>query len=110
MARLTFDAIAIQSVIGAGESLSLLEAAQRAFCPDQTSVSQVAVMRTRRACQVLKERGLVELDEQAGLRLRSVDTSGASALQLSAIITRTIFAAHESDDVLEEDETNSGAE
>jgi hypothetical protein len=108
MARLTFDAIAIQSVIGAGESVTILEAAQRAFCPDQTGISQVALLRARRACHVLRERGLLDVNEK-GVSLRSADLNGAAALQLSAVITRTILAAHESDgDEPEESDTGAG--
>jgi hypothetical protein len=93
--RLTFDAVAIQAAIAPNESLPLHTVALRAFCSDKDVPDKIAVLRARRACQVLKERGLVEIREGyngAGWIVRSLAPEGQAAVQLQAIMARTIIS------------------
>lgn len=99
MAKLTFDAVAIQSVLPPGEPTDVQVLARLAFCPESDAASAVSLMRARRACNILKARGLVHIvDEGAALLVRSVDTSGGGALQLAAVLSRTILTLGPSTD------------
>lgn len=87
MARLTFDAVIVQSVIGVGEKLQLAVLAVRAF----GSESPVAVLRTQRAAAVLSSWDFVEIEPPVRAReVRSNENPQAPGIQLWACITRMI--------------------
>lgn len=92
MARMTRDALLVQSVLAPCEALPLHTVALRAFCTDgDGKPSPVALLRARRACQVLKEREVVDVIEgMGGLIVRSKDTTGNAASQLQAVMARVI--------------------
>jgi len=93
MPRLTYDAVAIQSVIGPNEAVPLRTLALRAFCPDEDNPTQVHILRAKRAAQILKERGTVTIHEGygEGFVVRAVQVEGNAAVQLQALMARCIF-------------------
>jgi hypothetical protein len=93
MPRLTFDAISIQAVIGPNEHLPMHTIAMRAFCPEAEKADRVSLLRARRGCQILAERGIVTIAEGIGdgCVVSSAFVDGYAAPQLQAVMARAII-------------------
>lgn len=104
MPRLTFDATAIQSILPPGEELTIAELARRAFSPEASAATNLALMRAKRGVQVLDERGLVVIETREEVMLvRSSAQAGNASSQLQALLTRTIISTGPSADATDED-------